>query len=108
MRLPVLEGDLGGRDQAAGTLRKCAELRSATQRSSGDTDRSSASGAPTCIFELCSDIFVRSTDECSAMPNSPIGVVRQRLSKRFVGTPAMFDGRGLPDRGAHQRMPESD
>jgi hypothetical protein len=89
-------------------LRWRAEVRGATQRSSGDTNRSSPSRAPTCIIELRGDIFVRSADECSAMPNSTIGVVGQDLSKRFVGAPATFDRRGLPDRRAHQGMPESD
>ena len=95
LRLPELEGELGCGDQTPGALRGIAELRGATQRSCGHTDRSAAARAPTRLLELQGDVLVRSGDQCRAVPDPSVGLGLERFCERLVYTPSLLHARVL-------------
>ena len=85
-----------------------AELHRPPQRSHGDVDGASAPGAHPGLFELTRELLVRPAHQRGAVPHAAVGIGIERRGERLVHTAALLHAGALPDRGAHQRVPETD
>ena len=108
VRSPALVGQLGGGEHATGPVARGAELHRPPQRGHGDVDGASAPGAHPGLFELARELLVRSAHQRGAVPHAAVGIGVERRGERLVHAAALLHAGALPDRGAHQRVPEPD
>ena len=85
-----------------------AELHRPPQRSHGDVDGALASGPLPGLFELTRNLLLRAADKCSVVPHATVGIGIERRGEGLVHTAALLHAGALPDRRAHQRVPETD
>ena len=83
----------------------CTARRSAVTATSMAPRRRARAAA---VFELARELLVRPAHQRGAVPHAAVGIGVERRGERLVHTAALLHAGALPDRGAHQRVPETD